>query len=190
MNQHNPDRRGFLQALAAAPAVAAFSSKDKAEAERLSQAIAADRPEGLVWDKAPCRYCGTGCGVEVGVQDGKVVAVRGDEKSPVNKGLLCVKGYHLPAMLYGKDRLLHPMLRKDGKLQRISWDEALDLIAEKFGEALREKGPNGVAVYGSGQWTVFDGYAASKWVKGGMKSNNIDPNARLCMASAVMGFVT
>ena len=145
----------------------------------------------VLWDKAPCRYCGTGCGVEVGVRDGKVVAVRGDEKSPVNQGLLCAKGYHLPAMLYGKDRLTHPMRRDaSGKLTKISWDEALDLIAEKYSEALQQHGPNSVAVYGSGQWTVFDGYAALKWVKGGMRSNNIDPNARLCMASAVMGFVT
>ena len=183
------DRRGFLRALAAAPAVAAFSPRDREQAARLDL----EPPQGhaeLTWDKAPCRYCGTGCGVEVGVENGKVMAVRGDAKSPVNKGLLCVKGYHLPAMLYGKDRLTRPMLRKDGKLEPISWDEALDLIARKFGEALQQKGPEGVAVYGSGQWTVFDGYAALKWVKGGMKSNNLDPNARLCMASAVMGFVT
>lgn len=187
--QQPPNRRGFLKALAAAPAVAAFSARDCLAAESIDIENA-NAPPDLTWDKAPCRYCGTGCGVEVGVKEGKVVAVRGDVRSPVNKGLLCVKGYHLPAMLYGKDRLTHPMLRKNGKLEKISWDEALDLIAEKFGTALKDKGPNGVALYGSGQWTVFDGYAGLKWVKGGMKSNNIDPNARLCMASAVMGFVT
>jgi len=144
------------------------------------------------WNKAPCRYCGTGCGVEVGVADGKVVAVRGDEKSPVNRGLLCAKGYHLPGMLYGKDRITKPMRRKaDGSgFEPISWDEALDLIASKYSETLKEHGPEAVAMYGSGQWTVFDGYAALKWVKAGMRSNNLDPNARLCMASAVMGFMT
>ncbi|MCA9154670.1 MAG: molybdopterin-dependent oxidoreductase, partial [Planctomycetales bacterium] len=112
--------------------------------------------------------------------------------SPVNRGLLCAKGYHLPGMLYGKDRLTHPLKRKaDGKgFEQISWDEALDLIAEKFGDALKQHGAESVAVYGSGQWTVFDGYAALKWVKAGMRSNNLDPNARLCMASAVMGFMT
>lgn len=144
------------------------------------------------WSKAPCRFCGTGCGVEVGVEDDKVVAVRGDEKNPVNKGLLCAKGYHLPGFLYGKDRLTKPLKRNgDGKgFTEISWDEALDLIAEKFQTTLDQQGPEGVAVYGSGQWGVHDGYAALKWVKGGMKSNNLDPNARLCMASAVMGFMT
>ncbi|MCR9246135.1 MAG: molybdopterin-dependent oxidoreductase [bacterium] len=185
----HPSRRGFLGAVASAPAVVAFSDRDRKAAEELA-ATPPQNHAGLQWDKAPCRYCGTGCGVEVGTKNGKVMAVRGDERSPVNKGLLCVKGYQLPAMLYGEDRLKYPMMRKNGKLERITWDEALDTIAQKFGAALEEQGPNGVAVYGSGQWTVFDGYAALKWVKGGMKSNNIDPNARLCMASAVMGFVT
>ncbi len=189
------DRRELLRNLSIATAgVAAFSCRDRAEAERLAADGALARGEGnpdVTWDKAPCRYCGTGCGVLVGVQDGKVVAAQGDPASPVNRGLLCVKGYHLPGFLYGEDRLLYPQRRgADGTLQRISWDEALDLIAEKFGDALRDHGPESVAVYGSGQWTVFDGYAALKWVKGGMRSNNLDPNARLCMASAVVGFMT
>jgi len=189
-----PDRRGFLTALGAAGAgVVAFSCGDKREAERIAaeQSGTSLSPADLTWGKAPCRYCGTGCGVEVGVRDGRVMAVRGDEQSPVNKGLLCVKGYHLPAMLYGKDRLTHPLRRRpDGTLERITWDEALDLVAERFQSTLTEHGPEAVAMYGSGQWTVFDGYAALKWVKGGMRSNNLDPNARLCMASAVMGFMT
>ena len=96
----------------------------------------------------------------VGVEQGRVVAVRGDEASPVNKGLLCVKGYHLPGLLYGADRLLYPQRRQpDGSFARISWDDALDLIATKFGETLKQHGPEAVAMYGSGQWTVFDGYA-------------------------------
>ncbi len=180
------DRREFMRA-AGAGAAAVGCSCEPAFAEGESQSTL----RNVTWDKAPCRYCGTGCGVEVAVRDNKVVAVRGDEQAPVNKGLLCAKGYHLPSMLYGRDRLTHP-LRRDasGKLTQISWDEALDLIASKFQESLEAGGPESVAVYGSGQWTVFDGYAANKWVKGGMSSNNIDPNARLCMASAVMGFVT
>lgn len=190
------DRRDFLTILgttaAGAYGVTAFSCDQKREAGQ----IAASQPDSispsdLTWGKAPCRYCGTGCGVEVGVKDGAVMAVRGDVASPVNRGLLCVKGYHLPGMLYGKDRLLYPMRRgPDGKLSRISWDDALNLIAEKFKNALDTTGPDSIGVYGSGQWTIFDGYTALKWVKGGMKSNNLEPNARLCMASAVMGFVT
>jgi nitrate reductase NapA len=146
----------------------------------------------LLWGKAPCRYCGTGCGVEVGVRDGKVLAVRGDTASPVNRGLLCVKGYHLPAMLYGKDRLTRPLKRDPhgNGFAPISWDEALDLIARNYRETLDQHGPDAVGIYGSGQWTVFDGYAALKWFKAGLRSNNVEPNARLCMASAVSGFLT
>jgi nitrate reductase NapA len=183
------DRRTFLKVAGGGLAVA-LTARDR----EMAAAMAAEgdlRDADLAWSKAPCRYCGTGCGVEVGVHGGKVMAVRGDQASPVNKGLLCVKGYHLPGLLYGKDRLTHPLLRKPGgELQRLSWDEALDLAAEKYTQALADHGPESVALYGSGQWTVFDGYAGLKWVKAGMRSNNIEANARLCMASAVMGFVT
>ncbi|TAH36420.1 MAG: periplasmic nitrate reductase subunit alpha [Planctomycetota bacterium] len=191
MLRPDPDRllrRDFLKWLGAGTGVVAFSCSDRQEAGRLAGSGAAE--SDLHWGKAPCRYCGTGCGVEVGVRDGKVLAVRGDTSSPVNKGLLCVKGYHLPAMLYGRDRLLHPQLRQpDGSLRRISWDEALATVAGKYAEALQAHGPGAVGVYGSGQWTVFDGYAALKWCKGGLRSNNLEPNARLCMASAVSGFL-
>ena len=188
------DRRAFITSSTAGAATVALGCSREPQTNDASgapTAAAESAYAGVSWDKAPCRYCGTGCGVEVGVLDGKVVAVRGDEQNGVNRGLLCTKGYHLPAMLYGEDRLTHP-LRRDagGKLTQISWEEALDLIAEKFQETLDQHGPEAVAVYGSGQWTIFDGYAALKWVKAGMRSNNLDPNARLCMASAVMGFMT
>jgi nitrate reductase NapA len=182
------ERRDVLKLLGTAAAGAAGCRREPPE----EAPAAADRDDaGLAWGKAPCRFCGTGCGVEVGVRDGRVAAVRGDARSPVNRGLLCVKGYHLPGLLYGEDRLLHPLRRRpDGGLARVSWDEALDLVATRFRETLERHGPEAVAVYGSGQWTVFDGYAALKWVKGGMRSNNLEGNARLCMASAVMGFMT
>ena len=193
--QSGINRRRFLEVLSVGGAsAAAFSCSDQDRARELDAATGAHQDldaDGVAWKKAPCRFCGTGCGVEVGVREGRAVAVRGDTQSPVNKGLLCVKGYHLPGLLYGEDRLQFPQRRDaSGNLERISWEEAYDLIAERFSAALASKGPEGVAMYGSGQWTVFDGYAALKWVKGGMRSNNIDPNARLCMASAVMGFVT
>ena len=184
------DRREFLTIGAATTAASTLGCSR--ETATTAEGEAALQQGNVAWSKAPCRFCGTGCGVEVGVDDGKVVAVRGDELSPVNKGLLCVKGYHLPALLYGRDRLKQPLKRNaDGKgFQPISWDEALDLIATKFKETLEQHGPQAVAMYGSGQWTVFDGYAALKWFKAGMRSNNLEANARLCMSSAVMGFMT
>ena len=134
----------------------------------------------------------------VGVKDGRVVATQGDPDAPVNKGLNCVKGYFLSKIMYGKDRLTRPLLRmKDGKFDKngefapISWDAAFDIMAEKVKATLKEptQGPYGVAMFGSGQWTVWEGYAASKLMKAGFRSNSIDPNARHCMASAVAGFM-
>ena len=176
-------RRDFLKTAAVAGATASLAGCATTEAVNALDT-------SLAWGKAPCRYCGTGCGVLVGTRDGKVEAVTGDPNCPVNKGTLCAKGYHLPAMLYGKDRLTKPLLRKGDSYEEISWEAALDLAAEKFKAAVDNHGPNSVAMYGSGQWTVPEGYAALKWFKGGIGTNNIDPNARLCMASAVTGFVT
>ncbi len=151
---------------------------------------------GIRWDKAACRYCGTGCSVLIGTRDGKVVASQGDPDAPVNKGLNCIKGYFLPKILYGKDRLTKPLLRKkngkfdkNGKFEEVSWDEAFDVMAEKWKAALKAKGPTAVGMFGSGQWTVWEGYAASKLMKAGFRSNNLDPNARHCMASAVGAFI-
>jgi nitrate reductase NapA len=111
------DRRHFLKLAASSGAIAAFSCRDREQAERIARE-GGELPEGVVWGKAPCRFCGTGCGVEVGVHEGRAVAVRGDQASPVNKGLLCVKGYHLPGLLYGPDRLLKPQRRHpDGRLE-------------------------------------------------------------------------
>ena len=123
--------------------------------------------------------------MKVGVENGKVVAIAGHEGAEVNKGLLCVKGYHVGGILYGKDRLTQPMLRKNGELEPISWDEAITIVAERI-----YKNPKEFAFYGSGQWTIPEGYAALKFIKGGLSNNHIDPNARLCMASAVTGYIS
>jgi nitrate reductase NapA len=159
--------------------------------------FAGDPERDLIWDKAPCRFCGTGCSVLVGVRDGKIIAVKGDPESPVNRGTLCIKGYALPFIMYGKDRLTKPLVRKrrgkyhpDGILTESTWDEAFDLIVSKAKDTLDKKGPSALAMYGSGQWTIWEGYAIVKIWKGGLRSNTIDVNARLCMASAVAGFMT
>ncbi len=121
----------------------------------------------------------------VGVKDNRVVSVTGDRQAEVNKGLLCVKGYHVGLALYGEDRLKKPMLRRDGQMVEISWEEAIDIIAQRIAS-----NPSRFAMYGSGQWTIPEGYAANKFMKGGLSNNHIDPNARLCMASAVTGYIS
>ena len=145
---------------------------------------------GIRWNKAPCRFCGTGCGLLIGVSGDRAVAVKGDPNCSVNKGLCCVKGYHSIQTLYGKDRVRKALVRKDGKMVEVPLEEALDLVASKLKETINNLGKDAVSIYGSGQWTIPDGYAASKLFKGCIGTNNVEANARLCMASAVTGFLT
>jgi len=185
------NRRDFikLNAIAATAAAAGITIPGVASAMKKHN-------DDINWDKAPCRFCGTGCGILVGTKDGRIVATQGDIDAPVNRGLSCVKGYFLAKILYGKDRLQTPLLRmsngkydKEGEFTPVSWDKAFDVMAEKWKAAIKKKGPTSVGMFGSGQWTVWEGYAASKLFKAGFRSNNIDPNARHCMASAVGGFM-
>ncbi len=161
-----------------------------------SRGAVAQSNDGIRWDKGVCRFCGTGCGVLVGTKEGRVVATQGDPDAPVNRGLNCIKGYFLSKIMYGEDRLTKPLLRmKNGKFDKngdftpVSWDEAFKIMADKWKAALKDHGPTAVGMFGSGQWTIWEGYAAAKLFKGGFRSNNLDPNARHCMASAVAGFM-
>ena len=183
-------RRNFIKANAAMAAATAAGVTLPA----VKTAEAAN--DGIRWDKGVCRFCGTGCGVLVGTKDDRVVATQGDPDAPVNKGLNCIKGYFLSKIMYGKDRLNKPLLRKkngkydkNGDFTEVSWDEAFDVMADKFKAAIKKKGPTSVGMFGSGQWTIWEGYAAAKFFKAGLRSNNIDPNARHCMASAVGAFM-
>ncbi len=178
-------RRHFIHSAAMSAATLALNAHVQADAPMPPGGTSLPVIPGVMWDKAPCRFCGTGCHVQVGVKDGKVVAVSGDRLAEVNKGLLCVKGYHVGHILYGKDRLKTPLLRKNNELVPISWNDALDMIAARILDA-----PSRFAMYGSGQWTVPEGYAANKFMKAGLSNNHIDPNARLCMASAVTGYIS
>ncbi|MET0105376.1 MAG: nitrate reductase catalytic subunit NapA [Sedimenticola sp.] len=183
-------RRDFVKSNAVAAAAAAAGVTLPA----IKTATAAEGDD-LRWDKIACRFCGTGCSVLVGVKDGKMMASQGDPDAPVNKGLNCIKGYFLPKIMYGKDRLTQPLLRKkngvydkNGNFEPVSWDEAFKTMAEKW-VAARKKGAKGIGMFGSGQWTVWEGYAASKLLKAGFRSNSLEPNARHCMASAVAAFI-
>ena len=105
-----------------------------------AQAQAAKKIEdGISWHKGVCRFCGTGCGLQVGVRNGRIVATKGDPDAPVNRGLNCVKGYFNAKIMYGRDRLTQPLMRrtngkfdKNGKFEPVSWDEAFDEMARQF----------------------------------------------------------
>lgn len=182
-------RREFIKASVAAASAGAVGMK-------LPMLTVVDAQEGWEWDRGVCRFCGVGCGIRIATNDGKVVSIEGDPENPVNRGLLCIKGYANVQILYGDDRLTTPLMRmKDGSFDKtgdfvpVSWGRAIDEMERQFKRVYRQLGPSGVGIMGSGQYTIQEGYAAVKIVKAGWRSNNIDPNARHCMASAVAAFM-
>ena len=124
-------RRDFLKTQAAAATAAA------AGVALSGQAAAQPALTDIHWQKAPCRFCGTGCSVLVGTKGDRVVATQGDPDAPVNRGLNCIKGYFLSKIMYGQDRLTRPLLRmkngrfdKNGEFAPITWNQAFDIMAE------------------------------------------------------------
>lgn len=137
-----------------------------------------------------CCYCGIGCGVLIEANAGKITGVRGDPAHPANRGKLCTKGAALALSTQASGRALFPELRTDkaAPRQRVSWDTALDHVAEKFRAVIDEHGPDAVAFYISGQLTTEAYYVFNKLAKGLIGTNNVDTNSRLCMSSAVAGY--
>ena len=133
--------------------------------------------------RTTCPYCGVGCGLTATRMPDGWVEIGGDPDHPANFGRLCSKGSALTETLSLDDRQLHPMIGRD----RANWDAALDLVAARFSQAIRDHGPDSVAFYVSGQLLTEDYYVANKLMKGFIGSANIDTNSRLCMASAVAG---
>ncbi len=138
---------------------------------------------GLPEVRSTCAYCGVGCGVLLRPDGVGGLTVRGDPDHPANHGRLCSKGLALGETVGLGHRLLAP--RAFG--QDTNWDNALQLVADRFSEAIQNHGPDSVAFYVSGQLLTEDYYVANKLMKGFMGSANIDTNSRLCMASTVAG---
>ena len=152
--------------------------------------------------KTLCPYCGVGCGLEVSppAQLGKATnrdsqgnpiwKVRGDRDHPSSQGMVCVKGATIAESLE-KDRLRYPMVRDslDEPFRRASWDEALERVVSRIQSVVTTSGPDAICMYGSGQMQTEDYYVAQKLLKGCLGTNNFDSNSRLCMSSAVTGYV-
>ncbi len=137
--------------------------------------------------KTTCPYCGVGCGVNVTIPhsvDDIVPPVSGDLEHPANFGRLCVKGSSLAQTLRSDDRLLTPMVAG----QAVSWNEAVETVADKIAQVVKDHGPDAFAFYLSGQILTEDYYVANKLAKGFIGTANVDTNSRLCMASAVVGY--
>ncbi|MEO7728865.1 MAG: molybdopterin-dependent oxidoreductase [Burkholderiales bacterium] len=137
-----------------------------------------------------CCYCGTGCGVLIETDAGKITSVRGDPAHPANRGRLCTKGTTLTLAAQAGRRALYHELRakRAAPRARMTWDAALEVAAERFAAIIREHGPDAVGFYISGQLLTEDYYVFNKLAKGLIGTNNVDTNSRLCMSSAVAGY--
>jgi anaerobic selenocysteine-containing dehydrogenase len=140
------------------------------------------------WVKTTCGYCSVGCGMLIGVKDGKAVSARGNPDHPVNRGKLCPKGLSEHHVLDAPGRATTPLLRKNGKLVPVSWDEALETMVERIGAIQAKHGLGALGVIGTGQLLTEEFYTLGKLVQLGFRTPNYDGNTTLCMASAVSGY--
>lgn len=140
------------------------------------------------WVKTTCGYCSVGCGMMIGLRDGRAVTVRGDANHPVNLGKLCPKGLAEHYVLEAENRATHPLLRRNGVLERAPWDDAIRIMAEKFGSVADRYGPQAVGVISTGQLVTEEFYTLGKLVQLGMGTSNFDGNTTLCMSTAVSGY--
>lgn len=140
------------------------------------------------WIATTCGYCSVGCGMFVGVRDGRAVSVRGNPDHPVNLGKLCPKGLSEHYTLEAPNRARTPLLRKNGTLVPVSWKEALDTMVGKFRRTQERYGRDSLGVISTGQLVTEEFYALGKLVQLGFGTKNYDGNTTLCMASAVSGY--
>jgi len=140
------------------------------------------------WVATTCGYCSVGCGMLVGVKDGRAVAARGDQRHPVNRGKLCPKGLSEHHTIAAGGRAQYPLLRTNGRLERISWDEALAAMVERTCAIQARHGAGAFGVISTGQLVTEEFYALGKLVQLGFGTNNYDGNTTLCMSSAVAGY--
>lgn len=126
-----------------------------------------------------CPYCGCGCGMVLEVLDGKLVGTLPSKTAPVNEGKLCVKGWTVHEFVTSPKRITKPMVRKHGKLEESSWDEALDMAVTRLGEIKEKHGPDSIAIFASAKCTNEENYLLQKFCRAAIGTNNIDHCARL-----------
>jgi anaerobic selenocysteine-containing dehydrogenase len=150
--------------------------------------FSAERKHADKWVNSTCGYCSVGCGMQLGVKDGRVVSVRGNPEHPVNRGKLCPKGLAEHYAIEADGRALHPLIRKNGELERLSWDDALETMANRFRCIQKKYGPESVGVISTGQLVTEEFYTLGKLVQLGLGTRNYDGNTTLCMSTAVSGY--
>jgi assimilatory nitrate reductase catalytic subunit len=140
------------------------------------------------WVKTTCGYCSVGCGMYLGVKEGRAVAVRGDPNHPVNEGTLCPKGLSEHDSIHAPGRAQFPLLRMGNKFRRVTWDLALDTLVGRALMIQKRYGPDAFAVLSTGQLVTEEFYTLGKLIQLGFGTKNYDGNTTLCMASAVSGY--
>jgi assimilatory nitrate reductase catalytic subunit len=140
------------------------------------------------WVPTTCGYCSVGCGIEIGVKDGHPVSSRPLASHPVNRGKLCPKGLSEHYTIEAENRATQPLLRKNGKLEPVTWDLALSTMVERFRKVQSTYGADSLGVLSTGQLVTEEFYTLGKLVQLGFGTNNYDGNTTLCMATAVSGY--
>ncbi|WP_163969662.1 molybdopterin oxidoreductase family protein [Oceanobacillus halotolerans] len=135
------------------------------------------------WKYSTCNICSIGCGCYIGVKDNKIVGIKGNEDHSINRGRLDPKGENQWYANNSPDRLVTPLIRKEGQLVAASWDEAMNLIVEKTKETLQTIGSDGISFYSTGQGTLETYYTIAKIGRAGLRSHLLDANTRLCTAT-------
>ena len=164
--------------------------------EEVKRSPAYKQEGGYTWVRGVCRFCGTGCKVWLGFRNGKPAVIRGERHSEINFGFLCMKGMLFYKLFRHPDRLTQPLYRKSKKepFKPISWEQAYEIIADEMIKAMKKGewtpfGWSGIAYYGSGQALTEETYLFQKLFRC-IGTNQIEGNPRLCMASAVGGYLT
>ena len=128
--------------------------------------------------RTTCPFCGTGCNFDLAVKDKKIIGVLSNPDSPVNGRSLCIKGRFGWDFIYNENRLTTPLIKKDGKFEQASWDEAYDLIAKRLNEIKAQYGPDSFAALSSARCTNEENYLVQKFTRAAMGTNNVDHCAR------------
>ncbi len=144
----------------------------------------------LQWRKSACPYCGLGCGLEVGVKAGRIVEIRGQKEHPGNNGDICGLPANYAPIFTAGSRLTRPMLRRNGELVPVSWEEAIHHVADGFKRIIEEHGPDAIAFYGGAINLTEEYYLMNKLMKAAIGTNNMECSTRLCMASTAAGFIS
>jgi predicted molibdopterin-dependent oxidoreductase YjgC len=139
--------------------------------------------------RTTCGYCGVGCSLDVHVRDDSVAAVTPALDGPVNRGHACVKGRFAHAFVRSRDRLTSPLIRRGGRLQPATWEEALDLVSRGLRRTIAQHGPDSVAAISSARATNEENYLLQKLMRTVIGTNNVDNCSRLCHAPSAAGLV-